>query len=209
MKGEVSMTDEMYLFQESIREKKGMVNGARHTRSKRSKSGKPKDLDVSATEYKKRCGGVKSFSMNMPMVLEEFKALPKDLQKEYMSKLVNILRMSKNMISKMLGCNVHIVTSILEDFNISTENKKGQRPKEDQDLWRNFFSRDKRFDGIMAPAAQKKTKREEESYNIVMETTVSVKIKASNYDDLINQIIFMKKKNNQLPDKLVVEVEKI
>lgn len=200
------MSDEMYLFQESIREKRGMVSGAHHTKSKRSKSGKPKDLDVSATEYKKRCGGVKSFSMNMPMTMEEFKALPKDLQKEYMSKLVNILHMSKNMISKMLGCNVHIVTSILEGFSINAESKKGQRPKEDQDLWRNFFTRDKRFEGIMAPAQKKK---EKEKYDIVIETTISVKIKASNYDDLINQIIFMKKKNNQLPDKLVMEVEKV
>ncbi len=201
------MSDEMYLFQETIREKRGMVNGARHTYSKRSKSGKPKDLDVSDKEYKMRCGGVKSFSMNIPMVMEEFKALPKDLQKEYMSKLVNILHMSKNVISKMLGCNVHTVTSILEGFNIKADNKKGQRPKEDQDLWRDFFARDKRFEGIMAPA--QKTKKKEDNYNIVMETTVSVKIKASNYDDLINQIIFMKKKNNQLPDKLVVEVEKV
>lgn len=206
------MSDAEYLFNESIREKKGMVNGARHTKGKVKRNGRPRDLDVSEKEYKERCGQVQKFSLSMPMSLGEFKELPTDLQKEYFRRLVDIIHMERSIISKMLGCSYPTVVKLMEKCGYKYIAIRGRKFTKYHNDWRNFFARDERFAHIMDsfdktenPAEDSNEKQnaqetkevtEEATQVSVQESakktpeiiTMSVRIYANTYDELISQL---------------------
>ena len=180
------MSDAEYLFRESIKEKKGMVNGARHTSGKTRKNGTPKDLDVSAKEYKKKCGKVQKFSINMPMTLEEFKALPEDLQKEYLDRLLNVFHMSRDIVSKMFGCSYSTVVNVIKKSGVKYSSSKSTRYKKYHNDWRNFFSRDERFSSIME---SEDTVSEEIEVKRPMIISSTIQISASGYSDIAEQLL--------------------
>jgi len=180
------MSDAEYLFRESIKEKKGMVSGAHHTSGKTKKNGTPRDLDVSAKEYKQRCGQVKKFAMNMPMKLEEFKTLPEDLQVEYIDRLLNVFHMSREIISKMFGCSYSTVANIIKKSGVKYSGNKSTRYKEYHDDWRNFFSRDERFSNIME---SEDTVSEEVEVKRPVIISSTIQITASGYSDIAEQLL--------------------
>ena len=175
------MSDAEYLFRESIKEKKGMVSGAHHTK----KNGTPRDLDVSSREYKKKCGQVKKFAMNMPMKLEEFKSLPEDLQREYIDRLLNVFHMSREIISKMFGCSYPTVANIIKKSGVKYSGTRSTRYKEYHDDWKNFFSRDERFSSIME--SEETTETVEVRRPVIISSTIQ--ITASGYSDIAEQLL--------------------
>ena len=150
------MSDEEYVFRQTIKEKKGMANGARHTKGKTQRSGRPKDINVTQKEYDMKCGTVKSYTMSMPIRLETFNTLPRDLQKEYLSKLINILHMNRGVISRMFGCSVDVAGNILRQAGIKYPNKPGRVKKSDVELWNSFFSRNPEFHELIIDTGKKK-----------------------------------------------------
>lgn len=179
------MSDAEYLFRESIKEKKGMVNGARHTSGKTKKNGTPRDLDVSTKEYKKKCGQVKKFSINMPMKLEEFKTLPEDLQDEYLDRLLNVFHMSRDIIAKMFGCSYPTVANIIKKSGVKYSGDRSTRYKKYHDDWKNFFSRDERFSSIME--SEETTETVEVKRPVIISSTIQ--ITASGYSDIAEQLL--------------------
>lgn len=180
------MSDAEYLFRETVKEKKGMVNGARHTSGKTKKNGTPRDLDVSAKEYKKKCGKVQKFSMNMPMRLKEFKTLPEDLQAEYIDRLLNVFHMSREIIGRMFGCSYSTVANIIKKSGVKYSGNRSTRYKEYHDDWKNFFSRDERFSSIME---SKDTVSEEVEVKRPMIISSTIQITASGYSDIAEQLL--------------------
>lgn len=180
------MSDAEYLFRQSIKEKKGMVNGAHHTSGKTKKNGTPRDLDVSNREYKKKCGQVKKFAMNMPMRLEEFKSLPEDLQAEYLDRLLNVFHMNRDIIGKMFGCSYPTVANIIKKSGVKYPNGRSIRYKKYHDDWKNFFNRDERFSNIMESeeivSEEVKVKRP-----VIISSTIQ--ITASGYSDIAEQLL--------------------
>lgn len=194
------MSDAEYCFNEAIKEKRGMVNGSHHTKGKTKRNGTPRDLNVSNKEYNEKCGRVQKFSMSMPMTLEEFKLLPKDLQKEYIRRLVNTIGLTRKMISRMFGCSVEEVIDILQQNNINLPSKRGRRGLKVENLWRDFFSRDERFSKIMENFGHKRSEEhllEEESKEKVVKTennvpviiSSTIQITASGYSDIAEQLL--------------------
>lgn len=213
------MTDAEFLFQESIREKRGMVNGAKHTVGKTRRNGRPKDLDVSEKEYKEKCGQVQKFSLSMPMTLEEFKALPNDLQKEYIRRLLEILHMSPKAIGLMFGIHYTSTLRLIREIGYNYDSYKGKRFSKYHNDWRNFFARDERFAHLMdtfdkaeKPAEEsheEQTVKEQETPEAPVEETtqasaqesvkktpeimsMSIRIYADSYDELISQLEIMR-----------------
>ena len=180
------MSDAEYLFRESIKEKKGMVSGAHHTKGKVKRNGTPRDLDVSSKEYKKKCGQVKKFSINMPMKLEEFKTLPEDLQAEYIDRLLNVFHMSREIISKMFGCSYPTVANIIKKSGVKYSGTRSTRYKEYHDDWKNFFSRDERFSSIME---SEDTVSETVEVKRPMIVSSTIQITASVYSDIAEQLL--------------------
>lgn len=180
------MSDAEYLFRQSIKEKKGMVSGAHHTSSKTKKNGTPKDLDVSAKEYRRRCGQVKKFSINMPMKLEEFKTLPEDLQAEYLDRLLNVFHMNREIISRMFGCSYTTAANIIKKSGAKYSGTRSTRYKEYHDDWKNFFSRDERFSNIME---SEETVSEEVEVKKPMVISSTIQITASGYSDIAEQLL--------------------
>lgn len=180
------MSDAEYCFNEAIKEKKGMVNGAHHTKGKVKRNGTPRDLDVSAKEYKKKCGKVQKFSMNMPMKLEEFKSLPEDLQVEYIDRLLNVFHMSRDIIAKMFGCSYPTVANIIKKSGVKYPNDRSTRYKKYYDDWRNFLNRDQRFSSIME---SKDTVSEEIEVKRPVIISSTIQITATGYSDIAEQLL--------------------
>lgn len=184
------MSDAEYLFRESVKEKKGMVNGARHTKGKVKRNGTPRDLDVSAKEYKKKCGQVQKFSINMPMNIDRYNELPKDLQKEYLERLIETFKMNKSIIGKMLNVTPASVATIMKIAGVKTDFKAGRVPQKTQDLWNNFFSRDPAFHHLMVVDKKEKNevaKEVELKKPVIISSTIQ--ITASGYSDIAEQLL--------------------
>lgn len=162
-----------------------MVNGARHTSGKTKKNGTPRDLDVSSKEYKKKCGQVKKFSINMPMKLEEFKTLPEDLQAEYIDRLLNVFHMSRDIIGRMFGCSYPTVANIIKKSGVKYSGDRSTRYKKYHDDWKNFFSRDERFSSIME--SEEPVEMVEVKRPVIISSTIQ--ITASGYSDIAEQLL--------------------
>lgn len=193
-KGEVlQMTDAEYCFTEAIKEKRGMVNGARHTKGKTKRNGTPRDLNVSTKEYKEKCGQVQKFSMNMPMTVDSFNELPKDLQKEYLERLIGTFQMNKTIIGKMLNVTPASITTIMKIAGVKTNFKAGRVSQKTQDLWNNFFSRDPAFHHLMVVGKKDKEEKKEVVKEVEVKRPIiissTIQISATGYSDIAEQLL--------------------
>ena len=96
------MTDEKYLFVTDCREKKQTARSAGAMNKKHRAVRLPSDY-LSRKELKAMSGKVESYRMNDPMKWEEFKAMPKDLQKDYIVLIRERFGVSDTTIAKMFG----------------------------------------------------------------------------------------------------------
>lgn len=190
-----------------------MVNGARHTKGKVKRNGRPKDLDVTEKEYREKCGQVQKFNLSMPLRLNEFNELPKDLQREYFHRLVEILNMNPMIIGNMLGCCRSTVLLLMKRAGFSYPSNMSKRFSRYHDDWRNFFARDERFAHLMdsfdkAEKPVEESNEKQETFETPTETAqvsaqenlkkspeimaMTVRIYADSIDELISQLETMK-----------------
>ena len=95
------MTD----FDYDVLQKKRAARGAQHRKggSKSKRCTLPHEL-MTKKELKAMNGPMKTYNINKPMTLKEFKYLPGDLRKTYLTKLVQEFHANDNMIAEMFGC---------------------------------------------------------------------------------------------------------
>ena len=84
-------------------------------------------------------GPVKSYNLSKPMTWAELKAMPADLQKEYLRKLGVRFNPSSRALAEMLGVTHITVGRLLQELGLSRA--KGQRMTEgDKEAWEFFLA---------------------------------------------------------------------
>lgn len=96
------MTDEKYLFISDCREKKQTARSAGAMNKKHRAVRLPSDY-LSRKELKAMSGKVESYRMNDPMTWDEFKAMPQDLQRDYITLIRERFGVSDSAIARMFG----------------------------------------------------------------------------------------------------------
>lgn len=143
------MTD----YEMEIRDKKRLAVNARRRKcgSKSTYCGLPSD-HMTAKQWKERCGKVMTYQMNKPMTWEEFRAMPDDLQTQYLTGLRKTLSVTQGDLADMFGVVPKTVARYLDEHHIDLGFVRGKRKTAKQEeLFRLFL------DGTIAGAAPRDT----------------------------------------------------
>ena len=86
-------------------------------------------------------GPMKTYNINKPMTLKEFKYLPGDLRKTYLTKLVQEFHANDSMIAEMFGCTAGNVKAYRSALGVKSLGcgPKSQPSKEQMTEWRSFL----------------------------------------------------------------------
>ena len=90
------------IFKQDSREKKTIGHSAAKRVGKRKRVTFPSDY-LSAKELKRMNGDVKNYRLDQPISWREFKAMPDDLRKQYLSRLKERYSATNSAIGKMMG----------------------------------------------------------------------------------------------------------
>lgn len=115
----------MHDFDFDIMEKKRIAQGARARKcgSKSRKCTLPSDY-LTAAQKKGLNGKVRTYNLSGPMTYNTFRAMPDDLQKEYLLKLRNEMDATLTAMGKMMQCSPETVRQALMRHDIPTNNIK-------------------------------------------------------------------------------------
>ena len=89
-------------FDYDIMQKKRIARGAAHMKRKRKGCSLPSD-NLTAAQKRRLNGPVSTYKLDEPMSWESFKAMPEDLQKQYILNLQNTYQANDKMIGKLFG----------------------------------------------------------------------------------------------------------
>lgn len=108
------MTDERYVFQQTERERKRLSRGA-YSKKNGSKSRMCRLPSDGMTKAEKQAlnGEVMKYELSKPMNWKQFKAMPKDIQKEYLQKLTDDIGASRKDIAEMFGIKAQQLSDYL------------------------------------------------------------------------------------------------
>ena len=131
------MTDEEYLFRQTERDRKRVGRGALHKKggSKSKKCSLPSD-NLTAKELKKMSGPVVSYKMNAPVKWAEFKQWPDEIQRDYISLLVEKYSVGTPELAEMFGVKDDTVAILRRALGIGAK-RGGKRPPVSRE-WRVF-----------------------------------------------------------------------
>ena len=112
-------------FDFDVMTKKRIARGAaaRKCGSKSRRCTLPSDYLTDA-QKKARNGKMSTYNLSKPMTYEQFKLMPRDLQREYLLKLRNDMHASSRVIAQMFGCSYETVRVVIRDLGINTGGKK-------------------------------------------------------------------------------------
>lgn len=130
------MTDEKFTFIEDVRDKKRTATGAHHKRTHCGKGGAvrfPSDY-MTKKEREAMSGEVKSYKLNDPMSWAEFKDMPEDIQRAYITALRKKYNVSDTNIFEMMGISQTCGSHYLRQRGMSAPERSG-RVKWDADGW--------------------------------------------------------------------------
>lgn len=150
------MTDERYTFIEDIKQKSSTAKSSHFKKTFGGKHVKfPSDY-LSNKEKKKMNGEVRNYDLNKPMNWANFKAMPDDLEKEYIEKIqerFNIYR--KTICEELFHISEHTFVNYSRKHGFPSKQGGNRRKKEDIPGFRDWiFSK-----GIM-PDYQHKDEKE-------------------------------------------------
>lgn len=104
---------------------------ARKTGARPRKVTMPSDY-LTTTQTKELNGKMAAYNLSKPMTFAEFKAMPQDLQREYIAKLRNTYHASAMQIGKMLGCADETARRIIRELNFNTSLHMVMNPEQKQ-----------------------------------------------------------------------------
>ena len=112
-------------FDFDVMTKKRIARGAsaRKCGSKSRRCTLPSDYLTDA-QKKARNGKMSTYNLSKPMTYEQFKLMPRDLQREYLLKLRNDMHASARAIALMFGCSGETVRRAIHELGIGTGGKK-------------------------------------------------------------------------------------
>ncbi len=135
-------------FDFDVKEKKRIAAGARARKcgSKSKRCTLPSDY-LTAKQKKGLNGKMKTYNLSAPMTYGEFKNMPKDLQKEYLTKLYLDWRISFVEISKMFRCSPETVRKACSNLGISTSKRSHRASYEQMQNWYRWLNENRVVSG--------------------------------------------------------------
>jgi len=148
----------MSIFHQEVQRGRDLAKGARYKKngSKSRKCALPSDRCTEA-QLKKKNGKVQTYSVNCPLTWKQFKALPHDLQQEYISYLQDTFNVSSTQLSDMFGCSAQTVLNHVNNSGLTYIRKPatGMLP-EDKAAWDRFFEQDTPDNAVQSPVTESK-----------------------------------------------------
>ncbi len=135
-------------FDFDVKEKKRITAGARARKcgSKSKRCTLPSDY-LTAKQKKGLNGKMKTYNLSAPMTYGEFRGIPKDLQKEYLTKLYLDWCISLVEISKMFGCSPETVRKACNNLGIDTSNRSHRASYAQMDFWKRWLNENRVVSG--------------------------------------------------------------
>ena len=128
------MTDEQFVFVQDVKEKKVTAHSACHRVGKRKKVTFPSD-HMTKKELAKMSGEVKEYNIKNPMKWAEFKKMPDDLRKEYLTRLRKLYSATNPALAKMFGVSEPTVRLECHKLGVPAGEKHGRTAPE----WYSFI----------------------------------------------------------------------
>lgn len=121
------MTDERFVLQQTNKERKVTARSARYRKcgSKSHKVGLPSD-NMTSAQKRRLNGEVYAMNLNKPMTIDELRAMPYRMQREYLDHLINHRGFPATWVARMLGIAPATLTSRMFKLAI-TNQRKGRR----------------------------------------------------------------------------------
>lgn len=148
------MTD----FDYDVMQKKRIASGDRHRKrgSKSKYCGLPSD-HMTQAQWKKRNGEVKVMNLNEPMPWKAFKAMPEDLQKEYVQKVDDRFHCTMSDFARMFQVQPVTVNRQFQSLCVSGLFPKGKRMSTEQKQAFAVWSSAKKTDPVPVTPEQANT----------------------------------------------------
>ena len=166
-------------FDFDVMTKKRIARGAaaRKCGSKSRRCTLPSDYLTDA-QKKARNGKMSTYNLSKPMTYEQFKLMPRDLQREYLLKLRNDMHASTRVIAQMFGCSDETVRVVIRNLGIDTGGKKMYMNLDQLLRWNNWLS----GDAANTPVAvtEPETEAEAETISAAAEETEDASTPVSN-----------------------------
>ncbi len=133
------MDDATYAFVSDVHERKQLVPSARKVKngSRSKKCTLPSDY-LTKGQLKRMNSEIITYKMNVPMDWKSFKAMPLNIQEEYLSNLVDKYNVRLSHIGCMFGVTGSTVNKYIKDHNFSSVKiyKRGSSKISSEDLYR-------------------------------------------------------------------------
>ena len=151
-------------FDFDVMTKKRIARGAaaRKCGSKSRRCTLPSDYLTDA-QKKARNGKMSTYNLSKPMTYEQFKLMPRDLQREYLLKLRNDMHASARVIAQMFGCSYETVRVVIRDLGINTGGKKIYMNLDQLLRWNNWLSGDAANTPVAVTEPETETETETEA----------------------------------------------
>lgn len=159
-------------FDFDVMTKKRIARGAaaRKCGSKSRRCTLPSDYLTDA-QKKARNGKMSTYNLSKPMTYEQFKLMPRDLQREYLLKLRNDMHASSRVIAQMFGCSYETVRVVIRDLGINTGGKKIYMNLDQLLRWNNWLSGDAANTPVAVTEPETETEAEAETISVAAEET--------------------------------------
>lgn len=159
-------------FDFDVMTKKRIARGAsaRKCGSKSRRCTLPSDYLTDA-QKKARNGKMSTYNLSKPMTYEQFKLMPRDLQREYLLKLRNDMHASARVIAQMFGCSYETVRVVMRNLGINTGGKKLYMNLDQLMRWNNWLSGDAANTPVAVTEPETETEAEAETISAAAEET--------------------------------------
>lgn len=159
-------------FDFDVMTKKRIARGAaaRKCGSKSRRCTLPSDYLTDA-QKKARNGKMSTYNLSKPMTYEQFKLMPRDLQREYLLKLRNDMHASTRVIAQMFGCSDETVRVVIRNLGINTGGKKMYMNLDQLLRWNNWLSGDAANTPVAVTEPETETEAEAETISAAAEET--------------------------------------
>lgn len=127
-------------FYQDVKEKKSLVSSARHRKcgSKSKFVSLPHD-NMTPAQWRKKNGVVSTYDLKAPMTWAQFKELPNDLKREYITYLQTEFSASGAAIAKCFGITQPYLKAHMDKSGVSVAFPKGRMKSESVDRLNAFF----------------------------------------------------------------------
>lgn len=133
------MTDIEYTRVELEKERKHLARSAKAKKGGNSRSCRLSSDKLTNKEIERKHGEMKSYNISKPMSWKCFREMPKDLQKEYISKLRYEHKGNNKEIADMMGIDrptfSKYICAVFPDLRLTGKNKNRNQPE-----WLKFIS---------------------------------------------------------------------